>query len=327
MATATAPRKPKARKYTAKSPEQRAAEIKELNTQLQDKIAAIIDEGAWIKVLQAGANLFRYSFGNQLLIWAQLDARGLAPTEVYGYKTWKDKGRNPQAGQGVKILAPRPWAEKDDDGNIARDDQGREIRGTAFRVITVWDISGTTDADGNPYVAPVADPDAPRPDLGSVTGAGDLDVLWSGLAELVERKGFTVSRRLLPGSTEGQTVYTDRTVAVDASLNGVQSVKVLAHELAHIEAEHEIRREAQGITRGQREAEAESSAYVVCAALGLDSVDFSALYVTEWVGGDIKVVQAAAGRVLAASSAILKGLDELLAGKPAEQETEALAAV
>jgi hypothetical protein len=319
MATATASRKPKAtktRKYTAKTPEQRAAEIADLNAQLQDKIAAIIDEGAWVKMLRAARNTYRYSFGNQLLIWAQLDARGIVPTQVFGYKTWKDKGRNPQAGQGVKILAPRPWAQKDADGNIAHDDQGREIKGIAFRVITVWDITGTTDSDGNPYVAPSA------PLIDMVTGTGDVDTAWNHLAILVERKGFTLQVGTIASGADGETDFTNREVVIASRLTPAQRVKTLAHELGHIEAEHGTRVfQDRTASRAQAEAEAESIAYVVSAALGLDSVEYSALYVTGWAGGDIKLVQAAAGRVLATSSAILKGLDEL-AGAPAEAEME-----
>jgi antirestriction protein ArdC len=60
-------------------------------------------------------------------------------------------------------------------------------------------------------------------------------------------------------------------------------VKTLAHELAHaiLHEDHEdyVR------NRGQYELEAESTAYVVCQTLGIDSSEYSFGYVTSWAGG------------------------------------------
>jgi hypothetical protein len=57
------------------------------------------------------------------------------------------------------------------------------------------------------------------------------------------------------------------------------------------------------------ELEAESTAYVICAALGMDTSDYSFGYVAGWAGGAPEAVQgikASTGRIQRATSAVLK---------------------
>ena len=57
------------------------------------------------------------------------------------------------------------------------------------------------------------------------------------------------------------------------------------------------------------ELEAESTAYVICAALGMDTSDYSFGYVAGWAGGAPEAVQgikASTGRIQRATSAVLR---------------------
>ncbi len=56
-------------------------------------------------------------------------------------------------------------------------------------------------------------------------------------------------------------------------------MKTLAHEIAHamLHGTYE--------SRALAELEAESTAYIVCQALGIDSDDYSFGYVASWAGG------------------------------------------
>jgi hypothetical protein len=63
------------------------------------------------------------------------------------------------------------------------------------------------------------------------------------------------------------------------------------------------------LERGLKELEAESTAYVICAALGMDTSDYSFGYVAGWAGGAPEAIQgikASAGRIQRAATAVLK---------------------
>src|SRR5665213_3666802 len=61
--------------------------------------------------------------------------------------------------------------------------------------------------------------------------------------------------------------------------------------------------------RGLKELEAESAAYVICSALGMDTSDYSFGYVAGWAGGAPEALQgikASTGRIQKAATAVLK---------------------
>jgi hypothetical protein len=80
-----------------------------------------------------------------------------------------------------------------------------------------------------------------------------------------------------PGAN-GVTDPAARTVRVRADVENRQAVKALARELAHIQCGHT----ADGLTypdcRGRAEIEAESTAYVVRAAAGVDTTAYTVPY-------------------------------------------------
>ena len=79
------------------------------------------------------------------------------------------------------------------------------------------------------------------------------------------------------------------------------------HETAgHIRCDHEHRRD---ISTAQRETEADSVAYVVLAALGLDISSSTVEYVADWSRGDTNVLRAAAETVHRVAAAVLADLD------------------
>ena len=63
------------------------------------------------------------------------------------------------------------------------------------------------------------------------------------------------------------------------------------------------------MARGLKELEAESTAYVICTALGMDTSDYSFGYVAGWAGGAPEALQgikASTGRIQKAATAVLK---------------------
>jgi len=88
-------------------------------------------------------------------------------------------------------------------------------------------------------------------------------------------------------------------------VDDAQAVKTLIHELAHLEAGHVADLPTYLNCRGRCEVEAESVAYVVAAAHGLDASGYTFAYVAGWAGGDLTRVRQAAETVTKAARTIL----------------------
>ena len=162
-----------------------------------------------------------------------------------------------------------------------------------FRVVHVFDVA-QTDGEPLPDVAPAL--------LGGQAPAG----LWDDLAGQVAGHGYTLER----GDCSGANGYTDptrRVVRVRDGVDDAQAVKTLAHELGHIECGHVEDLPTYLTRRGRCEVEAESVAYVVAAAHGLDASGYTFAYVAGWAGTDLARVRQAAETVTTAARTILAG--------------------
>lgn len=265
--------------------------------QLLAAVDRLVDGPAWRQMLDVAARFHRYSANNVLLISVQRpDA-----TRVAGYQTWRELGRQVRKGEtGIAILAPVTVRRRD--GDTGRDTD-REPRATeeasgvptpkvlrGFRVTHVFDVSQT---DGPPL------PDV-RPEL--LDGGAPLG-LWADLLDLIEVNGYDFNW-VDVSPANGRTDHAAQTVVLRPDLTGAQSVKTLAHELAHVLLHHP-RDLPAGFTRARAEVEAESVAYVVCAAHGLATGDYTVPYVAGWADGDRDLIRDTSSRVLATAREIL----------------------
>ncbi|MDK3258946.1 ArdC-like ssDNA-binding domain-containing protein [Blastococcus capsensis] len=300
----------------------RAAKIAALHERIGEQVEQLTADPQWRAMLDAAAKFHTYSLNNQLLIELQAAGRGINPTRVAGFTTWKALGRSVLKGStGLAVLAPCTYTPKDTPadtgtgqdtrraapaattaagiagepagGDADQSARGRVLRG--FRVAHVFDISQT---DGDPL------PDV-RPEL--LTGDAPA-ALWDALAAQVATHGYTLTREHC-GQANGLTDPAARTVRVRPDIADAQAVKTLAHELAHIECGHTADGYDYRGCRGRAEAEAESVAYIVTAWAGLDAGAYTVPYVAAWSAGDTDVVRAAAATVTAAARRILDHLD------------------
>ncbi|WP_094765138.1 ArdC-like ssDNA-binding domain-containing protein [Luteococcus japonicus] len=250
---------------------ERAQQLEHLHAQIADKVADLTSSEQWQAWLRVASRFHQYSFNNTILIWTQRpDA-----TLVAGYTTWqKSFHRQVTRGEhGIRILAPvtRRLPKTNADGTPLLDDKGKPVMTTQIvgvKPTSVFDISQTT---GDPV------PEPPQPAL--LTGQA-LDGLWQALATLVGEQGFRLERGDCCGAN-GYTDYTTRTVKVRDDVDDAQAVKTLAHELGHVLL-HQPTTDADPVCRGSREVEAESVAYLVTAAHGLDSSQYTFTYVAGW---------------------------------------------
>ncbi len=274
--------------------------VEQLHQQLAEGIANLDNKDAWQRYLSFARGFTQYSMGNQLLIMlAKPDA-----TAVAGYRAWQAKGYQVRRGEkAIRILGPvtRPVPVLDSEGHPILDEHGRtrqtrEIIGV--RPVSVFDISS---CDGPPV------PEPPSPTL--LTGEAPTG-LWDSLAVLVAEHGFRVERGDC-GEANGITSFSDRVVRVRDDVDDAQAVKTLAHELGHVLLTDPADVFGFVDCRGLREVEAESVAFMVTAAHGLDSSQYTFNYVTGWASrasGALttdQVVKATDERVIAAVDQIL----------------------
>lgn len=255
----------------AAAAEARQATLDKLHAQLSDGVLALNDPQDWQAWLKFASRFHKYSFGNSLLIMAQ-DPHA---THVAGYQAFKAMGRQVRRGEtGIKVLAPitRREPRLDDGGRPQHDESGRPLYRThvvATKPVTVFDIRQT---DG----PPLPDPGIGQPTL--LTGQ-DPAGLWDRLQGFLEGRGFDVRRGPCHDGANGYTDFTRRLVMVRDDVDDAQSVKTLAHEGAH-SILHSDRSSLD--CRGILEVEAESVAYMVTSAHGLDSSQYTFNYVAGW---------------------------------------------
>jgi hypothetical protein len=260
--------------------------VRALHDRLTAQVEALVSGEDWRRFLTASARFHTYSANN---VWLILSQRPDA-TRVAGYRTWQRLGRQVNRGaKGIAILAPcvfrhRPIDEGDPDENPA---VVRVLRG--FTVVHVFDESDTTGE-------PLADI---RPALldGEAT-------MWEALAAQVASAGYTLSRGDCAPAF-GRTHFGQRTVVVAEHLSGRQADKTLCHELAHVLL-HDASRVRTD--RDLAEIEAESVAFVVCSALGVETADYSLPYVALWAAGDLERVRRTAERVVTTAQAVLAAM-------------------
>lgn len=337
----SAPRRP-GRDTTATS--RRAADPAAAEARLQaahDTLTVLV-EGLqtgqdWQRALATAARFHRYSFGNALLIAAS-HARAFAqgrvpdplPDLVAGYRTWQALGRHVIRGQtGHTILAPRTRTirEASDDAGTRRELARGEHPGSGESATTRHAVVGWTtttvfsmsQTDGEPLALP------PEPRL--LVGQAPPG-LWDALGTQVAAAGYTLTSApdaAALGGANGVTDFTARTVSVREDMDAAARVKTLAHELGHVllhapDAGADPTAWAREVHGGVREVEAESVAYLIAHAHGMDTTAYTLPYVAGWAGGTdpAATVRATAERVVRTARGILDTLptDHGLGGQP-----------
>lgn len=259
--------------------------------QLRQGVATLTSTDQWARWLRVQRRFHNYSWGNALLILMQCpDA-----TQVAGYHTWKSVGRQVRRGEhGIAILAPIVRRVRIED----EDETGRVLVGhpTAFRIARVFDIA-QTDGEALPEV------------VSRLTG-DDVDSWFAGLVKVAATLGYSVEVSVLPGERNGDCNFELKRIRVREGLEPAQSVKTLAHELAHAILHGEA--DCTSPARSAAELEAESVAFVVCNDFGLDSSSYSFGYIATWAGGGgeaDKAISASAQRINSAARSILEQLE------------------
>ncbi|WP_425864725.1 ArdC-like ssDNA-binding domain-containing protein [Arthrobacter sp. TWP1-1] len=284
-------------------PEQRVAELTEgLYALLAD---AVDHPQQWHRLLDASATMWRYSGGNVALLMMQMAQRGPEkPSLVAGYKDWERHNRYILKGErALYVIAPRTARITSADEQARTSDAREPVlaepgdgisrsRIVGWRGQAVFDVSQT---EGEPLLVPVAgQPDVPL-------RADSCTQLWESLTEVARNARYNiVISEMQAGLADGYTDHGRRLINVGSWLDAEDRVATLAHELAH--ASLHVPGDAIGALygssaehRGLAEIEAESVAYVVLQARGIDRGQQSAAYLTGWADA---VLEAEADSIL-----------------------------
>jgi antirestriction protein ArdC len=253
---------------------------------------ALTSSEAWLAYLRGMARFHRYSPTNVAMI---LNQRPDA-TQVAGFRVWQSMGRQVRKGsKGIAIWAPCSYKveRQDADGEIT---EAKTLGG--FRLAYVFDVA---DTDGEPL------PEAPEAAQATLLAGEAPAGMWDYLAGQVAKHGYKLE--LVPdlGGPNGRTTWAGRLVqVVDDGRDAASMAKTLAHELGHVLLHADM--VGSGCPEA-KEVEAESVAYLIGSAFGLDTTDYSLGYVTSWSGGDHRVILATAKRVMEAVTSALADLD------------------
>jgi len=227
------------------------------------------------------------SAANTLLIQLQCPEA----TRVAGFRAWRQLDRQVRKGEkAIWILAPVTRKRGDDAADDDDDGDGKRI--LAFKPACVFDISQT---DGEPL-----------PEVCSRLDGAAPEGVYDHLIEVAHSIGYSVEEDYLPGSCNGDCNFVKHHIRVEVTNAPAQQVKTLVHELTHAML-HESTQD-----RALAELEAESVAFVVCAALGVESDDYSFGYVTGWArGGDkaIAGIKESAARIQQTADRMLAALE------------------
>lgn len=239
-------------------------------------------------VSKAYSRFHRYSLSNQILAVIQLEERGMPISPIASYKTWQKLGR--AVGKGQKALAlfmPITIQMKERD-EVA----GEEVRTgktfTRFALKRNWFSLDQTE--GNEYDEPVV-----IPSWDAALALERLDI---------EECGF----QLVNGNIQGYAF--ERSIAV----NPIAALphKTRFHEMAHVTLGHTQQgwcSDTPTLARHIEEVEAEATAYILCALLGLPGLDEARGYIQSWLGGQL-LPEKSAQRIFGAAQTIMA------AGKP-----------
>ena len=235
-----------------------------------DGVRSVWSSEAWAQWLQTLAKFHDYSLNNTMLIAMQMPEA----TRVASYRSWRrDFNRHVRKGEhGIEVLVPMVVKSKLGNEETPRADAEEESterkRLVGFKVGHVFDVS-QTEGEPLPTIAEHVTGNVERYDevMGAICAVSAYPVsIVDGLPPetngLFSRMGYIAIRSGMP---QGQTV------------------KTALHELAH-SVLHDGDAE-QMPDRAMREVQAESVAYAVSAALGLDTSGYSFGYVASWAVG------------------------------------------
>ena len=250
-----------------------ADKIKTALEEIDTGLATINTNEDWIHFLSFQAQFYNYSFGNAMLIYIQRpDA-----TYVKGYKAWNQIGRHVVKGaKGIGVLCPCirkiEVIKEPLDTNVYNDKEAeKEIKKviSGFRMGYVYDLSDTAGDDSQ----------LPVLVTGLLSSTDEEKALYESLISYVSKE-YCV-QECDCGSSKGSYNLETHVISINNKIEYRQKIKTLLHEYSHA-LDFKMHPD-DDIPRNKRELIAESTAFVVCLRLGVDTSSYSFSYLKSWL--------------------------------------------
>ena len=301
--------------------DKRADQLKEITERLEQGVKDIFTSEMYTKYLLTMSKFHNYSFNNTLLIAMQRPDAML----VAGYNAWKNKfNRYVKKGEkGIQIIAPAPVKEREEREKIDKDTGLTVLNANGepeievverviprFRVTTVFDYAQT---DGEPL---------PTLEVNELTARVKDYTLLKEAIEQVSPVPIRFGE--IEGSAKGYYSHMDKEICVRADMGESQTIKTMIHEVAHAMLHDSDQMKQRGEEKDQltKETEAESIAFTVCSALGIDTSDYSFPYVASWASGkELKELKDSMDTIRLTAADFLEKLETAVAERSVERMT------
>lgn len=282
--------------------EARKAQADALHATIADQVVSLRTSDTWVSYLNFISKFHSYSFRNTMLIRSQMPHA----TQVAGFRRWQELGRQVRKGEkSLKIFGYREHkitVDKDQEEN--QDPSTPQASPTRyFPVLSVFDISQTDLVEGSEDQR-----------LAKHLRGEDTTGLYEGLAAWMTSQGWKIHRHGA-GGANGYMDAKTKTIVIAPHLEPAQATKTLIHETAHALMHSKIT--DYQTHRGVYETEAESVAYVVAGAFGMDTSAYSIGYVAGWANFDAETIEETGNRVLKCAHQLIDALTSAEEKEPA----------
>ncbi len=287
-----------------------------LTNGVQNTISSGENFKEWLKCSSKFPN---YSFNNSLLIYMQ----NPEATQVCGYKQWQnDFERHVKAGEkGLTIFAPiikkktYKTPEMDATGHLIQNSDGTtkmkevEEKYTTFRAIYVFDVSQT---EGKELPTICKELQGNVEDYQNIVRA--LEIISPARVEYVDPTKLA--------GAKGSFYHKENIIKVCTGMSELQTIKTLVHEIAHAKLGHGS--EDCMLSRNEKELQAESVAFMVCANLNIDTSDYSFEYLSSWSNNEPTKVMDLLGDIQATAANVIKGISSKIEELSRSSEYESI---
>lgn len=209
------------------------------------------------------ARFHKYSVNNTMLIFLQRPEASY----INSYSGWKSVGRMVRKGEkGIRIIAPVTVKVQKESENDPSGLRTAEEKVVAFRTAYVFDLSQTEGKE-----LPLLNN---KELIGNVSQYAKIMDAIRQISPVPIRFGDLNSI-----TTKGYYDHTNRLIMIRKGMSELHTVKTAIHELTHALLHSEKTADKSSFIK---ETVAESVAYVVCNALGLDTGEYSFPYLASW---------------------------------------------
>jgi len=264
--------------------------VNEAYKRLEESFEEFQGEDEWRQYLDFSARFHTYSLNNTALIYHQRPSAQF----LKGYRGWQKLGRQVKKGEkAIQIFAPVSRKVLNKLG-----EEERKLSG--FRMANVFDLSQTEGDDSKL-------PKMIRGMQSNVDYTAVLDRILTQIDVPVDFKDMDYAQH-------GFYAIKEHAITINSRNSPVHTLKTLFHELAHHYHLESLKGRRDKFTYEQEEFVAESSAYLVCATLGIDTGDYSIPYIKHWLN-DFKAFQEMRRDIEATTRKILNLIETDIDGK------------